>query len=83
LQKSEGVPRPISDEALALQRRIDELHLEHPYAGARMPRDMLKQEIIEVGRKHVATLMRRLGIEALVRNPPAGEPRATRSTRTC
>lgn len=61
------VPRPISEDDLALQRRIDELHLEHPYAGARMLRDMLKQEGIEVGRKHVATLMRRMGIEALVR----------------
>ncbi len=61
------VPRPICEEDLALQRRLDELHLELPFAGARMLRDLLKQEGIEVGRKHVATLMRRMGIEALVR----------------
>jgi putative transposase len=61
------VPRPISDADLALQRRIDGLHLEHPFAGARMLRDMLRQDGIEVGRRHVATLMRRMGIEALVR----------------
>ena len=61
------MPRPISEEGLALQRRIDELHQEHPFAGTRMLRDLLKQEGIEVGRKHVATLMRRMEIEALVR----------------
>ena len=54
---------------LALMRRIDELHLEHPYAGARMLRDMLKREGMPVGRKHVGTLMQRMGIEALYRKP--------------
>ena len=61
------VPQPIPEADLRLQRRIDALHLEHPFAGARMLRDSLKQEGIAVGRKHVATLMRRMGIEALVR----------------
>ena len=61
------VPRPISEGDLALQRRIDELHLECPYAGARTLRDLLQQEGIAVGRKHVGTLMARMGIEALVR----------------
>ena len=50
-------------------RRIDALHLAHPYAGARMRRDRLKREGIQVGRKHVATLMRRIGIAALYRKP--------------
>src|SRR4030067_1471781 len=50
-------------------RRIDELHLECPFAGARMLRDLLRQDGIHVGRKHVATLMRRMGIEALYRKP--------------
>ena len=50
-------------------RRIDELHLEHPFAGARMLRDMLPAEGFAVGRKHMATLMRRMGIEALYRKP--------------
>jgi len=50
-------------------RRIDALHLAHPYAGARMRRDSLRREGIQVGRKHVATLMRRIGIAALYRKP--------------
>jgi putative transposase len=62
-------PRPISPEDLALMRRIDELHLEYPFAGARMLRDMLRQEGQAVGRKHVGTLMKRMGIEALYRKP--------------
>ena len=55
-------------------RRIDESHLEHPFAGSRMLRDLLKQEGFEVGRKHVATLMRRMGIEALYRKPHLSKP---------
>jgi len=68
------VPRPISEADLKLQWRIDELHLEHPFAGARMLRDLLRQEGIKVGRKHVATLMRRMGIEALVRRKSTSRP---------
>ena len=62
-------PRPVSDADLALMRRIDELHLDYPFAGSRMLRDFLNREGISVGRKHVATLMRRMGIEALYRKP--------------
>jgi putative transposase len=62
-------PEPVSPADLALMRRIDELHLEHPFAGARMLRDMLRREGIEVGRRHVGTLMRRMGIQALYRKP--------------
>ena len=61
------VPRPIPEGDLALQRRIDELHLEYPFAGARTLRDLLEQEGIYAGRKHIGTLMARMGIEALVR----------------
>ena len=50
-------------------RRIDELHLELPFAGARMLRDLLRGEGVAIGRQHVATLMRRMGIEALYRKP--------------
>ena len=50
-------------------RRIDELHLEYPFAGARMLRDFLTREGVRIGRKHVSTLMRRMGIEALYRKP--------------
>ena len=61
------VPRPVSPADLALMRRIDELHLEYPFAGSRMLRGMLKQEGHAVGRRHVARLMERMGIEALYR----------------
>jgi putative transposase len=59
--------RPASDEELALMRRMDEIHLEHPFAGTRMLRDMLKLEGKEVGRRHIGTLMKKMGIEALYR----------------
>jgi putative transposase len=60
-------PQPMSEADLALMRIIDRLHLEHPFAGARMLRDLLRLRGFMVGRKHVATLMRTLGIEALYR----------------
>ena len=63
------LPKPVSAVDLAVMRRIDELHLELPFAGSRMLRDLLDDEGIKVGRKHVATLMRRMGIEALYRKP--------------
>ncbi|QLH50698.1 MAG: IS3 family transposase [Candidatus Accumulibacter cognatus] len=62
-------PREVSAEDLALMRRIDELHLDHPFAGARMLRDLLRPEGFEAGRKHIGTLMARMGIEALYRKP--------------
>ena len=63
------LPKPSSAADLALMRRIDELHLEHPFAGSRMLRDLLRLEGHRIGRKHVATLMARMGIEALYRKP--------------
>jgi putative transposase len=63
------VPKPVPDSDLALMRRIDELHLEHPFMGARLLRDTLNREGLRVGRRHVATLMARMGIEALYRRP--------------
>ena len=62
-------PRPISDRDQALMNRIDRLHTAFPFAGARMLKGLLRQEGHHVGRKHVATLMKRLGIEALYRKP--------------
>jgi putative transposase len=52
-----------------LMRCIDALNLAHPFSTSRMLRDMLNREGFEVGRRHVATLMRRMGIEALHRKP--------------
>ena len=60
---------PVSDADLKLMRRIDELHLELPFAGARMLRDLLRAEGFALGRKHMTTLMRRMGITALYRKP--------------
>lgn len=55
-------------------RRIDELHLLHPFAGSRMLRDLLRREGVEAGRLHVATLMKRMGLEALCRRPNTSKP---------
>ena len=63
------LPRPMSAADLALMRRIDELHLNKPFLGSRMLCDALNREGFKVGRKHVATLMKRMGIEALYRKP--------------
>ena len=63
------LPRPVSTADLALTRRIDELHLEHPFMGARMLRDQLTREGIHAGRRHIRTLMLRMGIEALAPQP--------------
>lgn len=63
------LPRAVPAADLALMRRIDALHLEYPFAGSRMLQDLLKAEGHVAGRLHVATLMRRMGIEALYRRP--------------
>lgn len=62
-------PRPVSAADLELMRRIDELHLEHPFMGARMLRDQLNRSGVAVGRKHVGSWMARMGIAALYRKP--------------
>jgi putative transposase len=67
-------PQPVSATTLALMRQIDELHLQYPFAGSRMLRDLLRLQGVRVGRKHVATLMRRMGIEALYRHPRTTQP---------
>ena len=63
------LPRPVSKADLELMRRIDALHLEHPFMGARMLRDSLRRGGFAVGRKHVRTLMTRMGVEPLYRRP--------------
>lgn len=62
-------PKPVSDADLALMRRIDELHLELPFTGSRLLRDLLNAEGVVVGREHVRTLMRRMGITAIYQRP--------------
>jgi len=55
-------------------RRMDELHLDYPFAGSRMLRDLLALEGIKTGRLHVATLMKRMAIEAIYRKPNTSKP---------
>ena len=68
------LPRPISAADLAVMRRIDELHMDYPFAGSRMLRDLLGREGLVVGRLHVATLMKRMGITAIYRRPNTSKP---------
>ena len=68
------LPRAISAADLALMRRIDALHLEFPFAGARMLRRLLAADGSKVGRRHVKMLMSRMGIEALYRRPRTSKP---------
>jgi putative transposase len=67
-------PCAVSADALAVMRRIDALHLEHPFAGSRMLRDLLRGEGIEIGREAVRTMMKRMGIEAIYRRPNTSKP---------
>jgi len=67
-------PVAVSASDLALMRRLDELHLEHPHAGSRMLRDLLAAEGSKIGRRHVRTLMQRMGIEAIYRRPRTSVP---------
>ena len=67
-------PRAASPADLAPMRRMDELHLDFPVAGSRMLRDLPNREGVEVGRRHAATLMKRMGIAALCRKPSTSKP---------
>ena len=68
------LPRPVSATDLELMRRLDRLHLEFPFAGSRMLRGLLAAEGCKTGRRHVKTLMKRMGIEALYRRPRTTTP---------
>jgi putative transposase len=68
------LPKPVPESDLALMRRMDELHLEYPFAGSSMLRDMLGLEDTEVGRRHVGTLMKKMGIEAIYRKRNTSKP---------
>ena len=68
------LPRPVSAEELALMKQIDKLHTEFPFAGSRMLRRLLAFDGSKVGRRHVKTLMQRMGVEALYRKPRTTKP---------
>jgi len=61
--------RDVSVADLNIMRRLDALHLDYPFAGSRMLRDMLAREGVSIGRRHVRTLMKKMGIEAIYRRP--------------
>jgi putative transposase len=63
------LPKPVSEQDLDLMQQLDKLHLKHPFMGARMLRDQLNVQGVEIGRKRVKTLMQRMGIEALYCKP--------------
>jgi putative transposase len=66
--------RPVSPRDLRIMRQLDELHLERPFAGSRMLRDLLNREGVAIGRRHVTTLMKRMGIAAIYRRPNTSKP---------
>src|SRR5882757_723400 len=68
------LPRPVSATDLEIMRHLDRLHLEFPFAGSRMLRGLLDGEGYKIGRRHVKTLMKRMGIEALYRHPRTTKP---------
>jgi len=68
------LPRPVPASDLEVMRRLDELHLAYPFAGSRMLRGLLAAEGCRIGRRHVTTLMQRMGIEALYRRPRTSKP---------
>jgi putative transposase len=70
-------PRPFAETDLLIMRRLDELHLELPFAGSRMLRDLLRDEGVAIGREHVRTLMRRIGITAIYQRPKTTQRHAT------
>jgi putative transposase len=68
------LPRPTSLPDLAIMRRLDDLHMDFPFAGSRMLRDLLAAEGVKVGRLHVSTLMKKMAIEAIYRRPNTSKP---------
>jgi hypothetical protein len=75
------LPRPVSEADLAIMRRLDRLHLEFPFAGSRMLKGLLAAEGCKIGRRHVKTLMQRMGIEALYRRPRTTKPEPGQAER--
>ena len=68
------LPRPVLERDLAIMRRMDELHMDFPFAGARMLCAMLNREGFGIGRRHTSTLMKKMGIQALYRRPRTSVP---------
>jgi putative transposase len=67
-------PRPMPESDLLLMRKMDELHLDYPFAGSRMLCGLLRQKGLEAGRLHIGTLMKKMAIEAIYRRPNTSKP---------
>ncbi len=76
-------PRPVPETGLAIMRRLDRLHLEYPFADSRMLRGLLAADGCKIGRRHVKTLMQRMGIEALYRRPRTSKPEPGHKVYPC
>ena len=74
------LPRPVPASDLTVMRRLDRLHLEFPFAGSRMLQGLLVAEGCKLGRRHVKSLMQRMGIEALYRGPRTTKPEPGHTT---
>ena len=68
--------RPVTPADLTVMRRIDELHLDDPFAGSRMLRDLLRGEGVVIGRDRVVSMMRRMRIETIYCRPNTSKPNA-------
>ncbi len=68
------VPAPANDKDRERMRLIDEIHLEEPYLGSRGMKSIVRMRGHKVGRIHVRTLMRKMGIEALYKKPRLSKP---------
>jgi len=65
---------PVNPRDLEIMKVIDEIHLKYPFMGSRSIRDELMDRGYEIGRDHVRTLMRKMGIEAIYRKPRLSKP---------
>ena len=61
------VPKPMNDNDLSILRKLDELHLQYPFMGARMLQDQLNRQGVKIGRLHTKTLMNIANIHAISR----------------
>jgi len=67
-------PRPDSPREADLLKRLDRIFTEHPIYGSRRLRVMLAREGIEVGRRHIRRLMKKLGLWAITPKPDTSRP---------
>jgi putative transposase len=69
-------PVGVSDRDMALMRLLDEQYTKAPFYGSRRMLAWLRSAGYGVGRRHVASLMRRLGLAAIYPKPRLSVARA-------